>query len=416
MNWTRVWEGLPRGARFFAAFFPPDFVSRWDEIAEGIAESLWMTVVSTVIGIALSIPVGIGAAKNIAPAPVYYFCRAVLAVSRSFQEIILAIFFVKLFGFGPFAGFVTLSFATIGFYGKLLAEDIEDMDAAQAEAVRATGASWLQWINYGVQPQVMPRMIGLGLYRFDINFRESAVVGIVGGGGIGATLNTAFDRYEFDSAAAILLVIIAIVMLVRIRLRLSAALGAVMTAIPARATDLAAARARRAIAVWAAWLVAVAIFVGCFQLISDKTIWAFVWDAPRRPATSPCAWCRRIGAIIRALGRPIWDTINIATLGTLIAVLLAIPVAYCAARNTTPSVSVVRPIALFIIVSSRSINSLIWALMLVTIIGPGVFAGIIAIALRSIGFCAKLLYEAIEEIDESQVEAVRATGASAARR
>ena len=87
-----------------------------------------MTVVSTVVGIALSIPVGIGAAKNIAPAPVYYFCRAVLAVSRSFQEIILAIFFVKLFGFGPFAGFVTLSFATIGFYGKLLAEDIEDMD------------------------------------------------------------------------------------------------------------------------------------------------------------------------------------------------------------------------------------------------------------------------------------------------
>ena len=212
VNWTRVWEGLPRGAAFLSSFFPPDFVSRWDEIVEGIAESLWMTVVSTVVGIAISIPVGIGAAKNIAPAPVYYFCRAVLAVSRSFQEIILAIFFVKLFGFGPFAGFVTLSFATIGFYGKLLAEDIEDMDPTQAEAVRSSGANWLQWINYGVQPQVMPRMIGLGLYRFDINFRESAVIGIVGGGGIGATLNTAFDRYEFSSAAAILLIIIAIVM------------------------------------------------------------------------------------------------------------------------------------------------------------------------------------------------------------
>src|SRR5690348_6429445 len=213
VNWTRVWEGLPRGAAFLGAFFPPDFVSRHQEIIEGISESLWMTVVSTVVGIALSIPVGIGAAKNIAPAPVYYFCRAILAVSRSFQEVILAIFFVKLFGFGPFAGFVTLSFATIGFYGKLLAEDIEDMDPAQAEAVRAAGSSWLQWINYGVQPQVMPRMIGLGLYRFDINFRESAVVGIVGGGGIGATLNTSFDRYEFDTSAAILLIIIGIVML-----------------------------------------------------------------------------------------------------------------------------------------------------------------------------------------------------------
>jgi len=71
----------------------------------------------------------------------------------------------------------------------------------------------LQWINYGIQPQVMPRMLGLALYRLDINFRESAVVGIVGAGGIGATLDTAFNRYEFDSAAAILLIIIGLVML-----------------------------------------------------------------------------------------------------------------------------------------------------------------------------------------------------------
>ena len=214
VNWERVADGIPRGVRFISAFFPPDFVSRWDEIVDGIAESLWMTVISTVVGIALSVPIGLGAARNLAPRPVYYFCRGVLAVSRSFQEIIIAIFCVKLFGFGPFAGFVTLSFATIGFYGKLLAEDIEDMDPAQAEAVRATGAGWFQWLNYAVQPQVLPRMIGLGLYRLDINFRESAVVGIVGAGGIGATLTTAFDRYEFGSAAAILLIIIAIVMAV----------------------------------------------------------------------------------------------------------------------------------------------------------------------------------------------------------
>ena len=214
INWTRVIEGLPRANAFLGAFFPPDFTSRWDAIADGIYESLWMTVTSTAVGILISIPVGLGAARNLAPRPVYLFCRSILAVSRSFQEVILAIFFVKLFGFGPFAGFVTLSVATVGFYGKLLAEDIEDMDIGQAEAVKATGASWFQWLNYSVQPQVMPRMIGLGLYRFDINFRESAVVGIVGGGGIGATLNTAFDRYEFDSAAAILLIIIGIVMFV----------------------------------------------------------------------------------------------------------------------------------------------------------------------------------------------------------
>ena len=214
VNWGRVSAGLPRAQRFLGSFFPPDFTSRWEDIYIGIFESLWMTVVSTVIGIAISIPVGLGAARNLSTRPVYLFCRGVLAVSRTFPEVILALFAVKLFGFGPFAGIIALSIATIGFYGKLLAEDIEDMDPVQAEAIKSTGASWLQWLNYSVQPQVMPRMIGLGMYRLDINFRESAVVGIVGGGGIGATLLTSFDRYEFDSAAAILLVIIGIVMFV----------------------------------------------------------------------------------------------------------------------------------------------------------------------------------------------------------
>ena len=214
IDWDRVAAGMPRAQRFLGSFFPPDFSSRWDDILIGIYESLWMTVVATVVGIALSIPVGLGAARNLSPRPVYLVSRGILAVSRTFPEIILALFAVKLFGFGPFAGIIALSIATIGFYGKLLAEDIEDMDPVQAEAVKATGASWWQWLNYAIQPQVMPRMIGLGLYRFDINFRESAVVGIVGGGGIGATLLTSFDRYEFDSAAAILLVIIGIVMAV----------------------------------------------------------------------------------------------------------------------------------------------------------------------------------------------------------
>jgi phosphonate transport system permease protein len=95
-----------------------------------------------------------------------------------------------------------------------LAEDIEDIDKSQVEAIRATGASWLQVLTYGVAPQVMPRLVGLSLYRLDINFRESSVIGIVGAGGIGATLNTAIDRYEYDSAGAILLIIIGIVLVV----------------------------------------------------------------------------------------------------------------------------------------------------------------------------------------------------------
>ncbi|MGQ2906138.1 MAG: phosphonate ABC transporter, permease protein PhnE [Neoaquamicrobium sediminum] len=212
VNWMRVYDGLDRGLRFIQGFLVPDFSSRARDIWRGMEESLTMTVTSTVVGVLISIPIGIGAARNVSPRPVYAVCRAIIAVSRSFQEIIIAILFVAMFGFGPFAGFLTLSFATIGFLSKLLAEDIEDIDEAQAEAVRATGAGWWQVINYGIQPQVMPRLIGLSLYRLDINFRESAVIGIVGAGGIGATLNTAMDRYEYDTAGAILILIIVIVM------------------------------------------------------------------------------------------------------------------------------------------------------------------------------------------------------------
>jgi len=169
---------------------------------------------------------------------------------------------------------------------------------------------------------------------------------------------------------------------------------------------------RTQMAIWLAWLFAVAIFVVCWQLISEKTIWAFVTDAPKQAADLGNRMVPPDIAYMSELWVAVWDTLNIATIGTLLAIILAVPTAYCAASNTTPSRTFVRPVALFIIVASRSINSLIWALMLVTIVGPGVFAGVIAIGLRSIGFCAKLLYEAIEEIDKSQVEAITATGAN----
>ncbi|KAE8438434.1 phosphonate ABC transporter, permease protein PhnE [Vreelandella piezotolerans] len=213
VNWARVAEGAGRALNFLGAFLQPDFVSRQSDILAGLLESLTMTLTSTVIGVLLAIPVGLGAAKNIAPLPVYAVCRAIIAVSRTFQEVIIAILFVVMFGFGPFAGMLTLAFATIGFMAKLLAEDIEDLDWKQVEAVRTTGASWWQTMNHAVQPQVMPRLIGLSMYRLDINFRESSVIGIVGAGGIGATLNTSLSRYEYGTSAAILLIIIAIVLM-----------------------------------------------------------------------------------------------------------------------------------------------------------------------------------------------------------
>lgn len=169
---------------------------------------------------------------------------------------------------------------------------------------------------------------------------------------------------------------------------------------------------RQDLLVWLGWLAAVAVAMVCFRFISERTIWAFVWDAPSQGADLlgrmvPPRW-----SYAQQLWKPLWDTINIATLGTLLAVLLGVPLAFLAAHNTTPSRSLIRPLALFVIVASRSINSLIWALVLVIVLGPGMLAGILSIGLRSLGFIAKLLYEAIEEIDTTPVEAIAATGAT----
>jgi phosphonate transport system permease protein len=207
----RLVEGLSRSADFFSGWLHPDFVTRWTDIRAGLIESLAMTVVATAGGLALAVPLGLGAARNLVPTPVYVLCRSLLAVLRAFHEILVAIVFVAMFGFGPFAGTVTLVVGTVGFLGKLLAEAAEEMDRRPLDALATAGASWASRIVYGVLPQILPRILGLAAYRVDINFRESAVIGLVGAGGIGATLTTAFSRYEFESVAAILILVIGMV-------------------------------------------------------------------------------------------------------------------------------------------------------------------------------------------------------------
>ena len=208
---ARFLAGIPEAVELVRRMFPPDF-SRWQLLLDGMLESLQMAIFATGVGCALSVPVAIGAARNLAPPPVYLLFRAYIAIVRTLPEVLIAIFLVKAFGFGAFAGMLTLTIASTGFVGKLLAEAIEDIDRGQVEAVRATGGGWLKVLIYGVQPQTLPRYVGLCIYRLDINLRESTILGIVGAGGIGATLYNSFGRYEYDFSLAILLSIIAVVL------------------------------------------------------------------------------------------------------------------------------------------------------------------------------------------------------------
>src|SRR5262245_17997226 len=163
------------------------------------------------LGAALGVPVAITAARNVSPLPVYLLGRGVVTVGRTFHEIIVAIIMVKAVGFGPLAGMLTLTINSFGFFSKLLAEQIEQIDRGQVEAVRATGAGRGGVLLFGVLPQVLPRLVGLTVYQWDIHLRQSTIIGIVGAGGIGTTLYNSFSRYDYDFTLAILLVVIAIV-------------------------------------------------------------------------------------------------------------------------------------------------------------------------------------------------------------
>ena len=209
---VRIGKGLPRAADMIARMFPPDF-SRWDLLVRGLLESVQMAFAASFFGMILAVPLGLAAAVNLAPRPVYLAARTVISLTRTFHEIIIAIFFVKIFGFGPLAGVLTLIIASTSFIAKMLAEDIENMPGGQVEAIRATGASFPKLLIYAVTPQVLPRYLGNSIYRLDANVRHSTVVGIVGAGGIGQTLSATFSRYDYDFSLAILLTIIGLVFL-----------------------------------------------------------------------------------------------------------------------------------------------------------------------------------------------------------
>jgi phosphonate transport system permease protein len=210
-TWARFEIGLGNGARFLDRMFPPR-IAQPDSLAKGLAESLEIAILASFAGIVLALPIGLAASRNLMPPWATWPARTVIALCRSFHPVIVAILFVKAVGFGALAGILALVVASIGFIGKLFAEAIEEISPKQVEAVRATGAPFMNVILYGVLPQVFTRFIGFGTYQLDSNLRNSTMVGIVGAGGIGGTLFAAFQRFDYDFVAAILISIILMIM------------------------------------------------------------------------------------------------------------------------------------------------------------------------------------------------------------
>jgi phosphonate transport system permease protein len=212
-----LWDAPTQIVDLFARMWPMDFSYYREGIHAALMETLHIATLGTLLAIVLAIPVGILAANNITRiAALNWFAKLILVSSRSVNSLVWALLFVAIFGPGALAGTVCIGFRSIGFVGKLFAEALEEADPGPVEALVATGAPWPSVFLKGYWPQVVPAFWAIFLFRWDINVRESAVIGLVGAGGIGMVLDTALNLFYWDRVAVILFSIFTVVILAEI--------------------------------------------------------------------------------------------------------------------------------------------------------------------------------------------------------
>ncbi len=211
IRWEFVGDAPAQVGDLLGRMFPPDWAFA-GEVAEPLVQTINIATVGTVLAVLLSIPVAFLAARNTTFNRVTYALgRLVMSVSRSVDSLIWALIFIIVVGPGSLAGALAVAVRSIGFVSKLFAEGIEEIDRGQVEAIVATGAGRFKVLLYGIVPQIRPVFAGVCIYRWDINIRESTVLGIVGAGGIGFVLNTAILGLEWSRVGLILLVILGVV-------------------------------------------------------------------------------------------------------------------------------------------------------------------------------------------------------------
>lgn len=202
-------------AEMAADFMRPDF-EQWRLYLRDMAITLDIAVWGTFLSIILAIPLGILCSENVAPWWVTFPLRRLMDALRAINEFVFALLFVAAVGLGPFAGMLAIFVHTTGVLAKLFSEAVEAIDPRPVEGIRATGASKIEEIVYGILPQVLPLWVSYSLYRFESNVRSATVIGIVGGGGIGFILNESLRGFHYSQAAAIMLIIIVTVSLLDI--------------------------------------------------------------------------------------------------------------------------------------------------------------------------------------------------------
>ena len=211
--WPWVWSAPAEIADMFQRMSPPD-LRRGEAIMNAMLETIHIATIATFLSLFLALPTAYLAAQNTTPNTLtLWIGRFILVATRSVNTIIWALLFVAIFGPGVMAGILAIAFRSIGFTGKLMAEAIEEIDRKPIEAITAAGGDQGKVVIFGIIPQVLPAFLAVTILRWDINIRESTVLGLVGAGGIGMILQGAIDTFQWRTASTILIAILVVVIL-----------------------------------------------------------------------------------------------------------------------------------------------------------------------------------------------------------
>lgn len=186
-------------------------------VHDALVETLHIATLGTILSVAMAVPIGLLAARNVTPwMPINLLAKLVLVSSRSVNSLVWALLCVAVFGPGALAGTLAIAFRSVGFVGKLIGEALEEANRGTIEAVQAVGAPWPSVLMKGYWPQIRPAFWSVVLFRWDINVRESAVLGLVGAGGIGMALDTALNLFQWDRVAMVLFAVLAVVVIAEV--------------------------------------------------------------------------------------------------------------------------------------------------------------------------------------------------------
>lgn len=201
---------LPQAYEHGKGLFNPDF-SVLPELLWPAVVTVLLAAIPTPLGIALSIPLALLAARNISPLALRQFARGLIVIQRGVPEIVIMVLMSAAFGLGPYPAIVAIAIGTIGMLGRLLADAAEEVDDKTLESIACTGAHRWQVVRYGIIPEIMPVLIANSIFRFEINIRQAGLLGAVGAGGLGYELSTAMLSTDYERAMTIILVTLALV-------------------------------------------------------------------------------------------------------------------------------------------------------------------------------------------------------------